>query len=145
MAELFQRDRSVVVKHIRNIYATCELDPGATCAESAQVARDGKTRLMDLHNLDVFIGIGYRVNSRRGTEFRIWATNTLRDHIIKGYEVNQRRLTEQSERYRELQEAVALVGDVLHQNELETSHAEGLLRVVNGSRALDAAERDYHR
>lgn len=108
MADLFQRDRSVILKHIRNIYTTGELIQESTCAKFAQVAKDGKTRLMDLYNLDVIIGVGYRVNSRRGTDFRIWATSVLRDHIIKGYTINQHRLSEQAERYRELQEAVAL-------------------------------------
>lgn len=64
MAELFQRDRSVILKHVHNIYNTGELDQGSTCAKFAQVAKDGKTRLMDLYNLDVIIGVGYRVTSR---------------------------------------------------------------------------------
>ena len=77
MGELFGRDRTVVLRHIRNIYATGELTPDSTCAKSAQVAADGKLRQMDLYNLDVIISVGYRVNSRRGTQFRIWATNVL--------------------------------------------------------------------
>ena len=130
MAQLFQRDRSVILRHIRNIYATSELPREATCAKYAQVARDGRTRLMDLYNLDVIIGVGYRVNSRRGTEFRIWATNTLREHIIRGYTLNQHRLAEQAEHYRELQEAVRLIGDVIERQALDTTQAEGLLRVI---------------
>lgn len=130
MADLFQRDRSVILKHIRNIYNTGELSQESTCAKFAQVAKDGKTRLMDLYNLDVIIGVGYRVNSRRGTDFRIWATNVLRDHIIKGYTINQRRLAEQADHYRELQEAVRLIGEVLTQQALNAPQAEGLLRVI---------------
>ncbi len=73
MAKLFGRDRSVIVRHISNIYATRELQRSATCAKNAQVAADGKLRQMDLYNLDMIISVGYRVNSKRGTEFRIWA------------------------------------------------------------------------
>lgn len=82
MSRLFDRDRSVILRHIRNTYKTNELEPISTCAKFAQVAADGKVRTMDLYNLDVIIFVGYRVNSRRGTEFRIWATSVLRDHII---------------------------------------------------------------
>src|SRR5213594_4031374 len=84
MGRLFGRDRTVVVRHIRNIFKSKELDPKTTCAKNAQVAADGRRRLMDFYNLDVIIGVGNRVNSKRGTEFRIWATRVLRDHIIKG-------------------------------------------------------------
>jgi prophage maintenance system killer protein len=130
MADLFQRDRSAILKHIRNIYTTGELNQESTCAKFAQVAKDGKTRLMDLYNLDVIIGVGYRVNSRRGTEFRIWASSVLRDHIIKGYTINQKRLLEQSEHYQELQEAVSLIKEVLTQQALDAPQAEGLLNVI---------------
>jgi len=130
MADLFQRDRSVILRHIRNIYITRELSQNSTCAKYAQVAKDGKTRMMDLYNLDVIIGVGYRVNSRRGTDFRIWATNILRDHIIKGYSINQRRLSEQADHYRELQEAVRLIGEVLFQQALNAPQTKGLLQVI---------------
>ena len=81
MAELFGRDRTVIVRHIGNIYATGELQRETTCAKNAQVAADGKVRQMDFYNLDMIISVGYRVNSLRGTQFRIWATNVLRQHV----------------------------------------------------------------
>jgi len=71
MASLFERDRTVILRHIRNIYATGELSSESTCAKYAQVAADGRLRQMDLYNLDIVISVGYRVNSRRGTQFRI--------------------------------------------------------------------------
>ncbi len=77
MAELFGRDRTVILRHLRNVYTTGELDRKATCAKIAQVAADGKTRQMDIFNLDAIISVGYRVNSKRGTDFRIWATRVL--------------------------------------------------------------------
>jgi len=82
MGRLFDRDRSAILRHICNIYKTNELELDSTCEKIAQVAADGKIREMDLYNLDVIIGVGYRGNSRRGTEFRIWATTVLREHIL---------------------------------------------------------------
>ncbi len=89
-----------------------------------------RTDLVTLYSLDAILSVGYRVNSRRGTEFRIWATNVLRDHIVRGYTVNQHRLSEQAERYRELQDAVRLIGEVLSRKELDSVQTDGLLRVI---------------
>ena len=89
LAGLFKRDRSVIVKHINNIYKTNELDKKSTCAKNAQVARDGKIRQMLMYNLDLIISVGYRVNSKRGTQFRIWATNILKQHLVNGYTINE--------------------------------------------------------
>ena len=83
-----------------------------------------------LYSLDAILSVGYRVNSRRGTDFRIWASSVLRDHIIKGYTTNHRRLSEQAEHYQELQEAVRLIGEVLTQQALDAPQAEGLLHVI---------------
>lgn len=92
MAELFGIDRSGIVKHIKNIYETGELQVDSTCAKIAQVAKDGKKRTMDFYNLDVIISVGYRVNSIRGTQFRIWATQQLKEFIIKGFVMDDERL-----------------------------------------------------
>lgn len=130
IAALFERDRSVIVKHIRNIYKTSELSPDSTCARNAQVAADGKIRLMDFYNLDMIISVGYRVNSKRGTQFRIWATNVLKDHILKGYSINEKRLQEENKKLRELQQAVDLLGRIVGERRLAGQEAEGLLKVV---------------
>lgn len=92
MADLFGIDRSGIVKHIKNIYETGELEPKTTCAKIAQVAKDGKKRQMDTYNLDVIISVGYRVNSIRGTHFRIWATKRLKEYIVKGFTMDDERL-----------------------------------------------------
>lgn len=92
MAELFGVDRSGIAKHIKNIYETGELQPDSTCAKIAQVAKDCKKRIMDFYNLDVIISVGYRVNSIRGTQFRIWATQQLKEFIIKGFVMDDERL-----------------------------------------------------
>ena len=123
MAELFGRDRTVIVRHIRNVYDSGELPRESTCAKNAQVAADGKVRQMDFYNLDMIISVGYRVNSLRGTQFRIWATNVLRQHLVQGYTVHERRL-------KELNQAVRLVADVAHRRTLSGDEATALLEVV---------------
>ena len=103
MAELFERDLSVVSRHIRNAYREGELEREATFAKYATVRREGGRRVVrqiDHFNLDVIISVGYRVKSLRGTQFRQWATGTLREHLVRGYTLNERRLAE-----RGLQEA----------------------------------------
>ncbi len=136
MATLFGRDRTVILRHVRNIYATQELLPEATCAKNAQVAADGRVRQMDLYNLDMILSVGYRVNSKRGTQFRIWATSVLRDHLLKGYSVNERRLDE-------LKQSLRIVGQVLDRYDVSSDQAQALLRVVTDySRALDILD-DY--
>jgi hypothetical protein len=92
MSDLFGIDRSGIVKHVQNVLETKELEAEATCAKIAQVAKDGKKRLIDHYNLDMIISVGYRVNSMRGTQFRIWATNRLREYIIKGFTLDDERL-----------------------------------------------------
>ena len=95
IAELFEVDRSVVSKHIRNIYAEEELVETATCAKFAQVRQEGKRevkRQIPFYNLDMIIAVGYRINSKKATQFRIWATQLLKEYIIKGYVMDDERL-----------------------------------------------------
>ena len=88
MALLFERDRTVIQRHIRNIYNEGELTRDTTCAKFAHMGRDGdQTYVTELFNLDVIISVGYRVKSQRGTQFRIWANSVLKDYLIKGYAV----------------------------------------------------------
>jgi len=92
LAGLFQRERSVITKHIRNIFEEGELVESAVCANHAQTAADGKTYRTVYYNLDVIISVGYRVKSHRGTQFRIWATQRLREFIVKGFTMDDERL-----------------------------------------------------
>ena len=97
LAELFGRDKSVISRHLRNIYQEGELDRQATVAKNATVQSEaGRSVVRDIeyYNLDAVISVGYRVNSKRGTEFRIWATNVLKQHIVQGYTANEKRLKE---------------------------------------------------
>ncbi|MCF0129576.1 MAG: virulence RhuM family protein [Pseudobutyrivibrio sp.] len=92
MAELFQRDRSVIGKHVRNVFAEGELDKDSVWAKFAYTASDGKKYNVDYYNLDVIISVGYRVKSIRGTQFRKWATTRLKEYIIKGFTMDDERL-----------------------------------------------------
>ncbi|MGK5095482.1 virulence RhuM family protein [Deltaproteobacteria bacterium TL4] len=92
MAELFGVDRSVITKHLQNIFTTNELDENSVCANFAHTAEDGKTYQTNFYNLDAIIAVGYRVNSKQATQFRIWATKTLREFIIKGFVLDDERL-----------------------------------------------------
>lgn len=95
MAELFQRDKSVISRHIKNIFETNELSPISTVAKNATVQKEGTREIqreIEYFNLDVIISVGYRVNSHRGTQFRIWATNRLKELIVKGFTLDDERL-----------------------------------------------------
>lgn len=130
MSSLFDTERSVITEHINNIYKSAELNKNSVCAKFAHTAEDGKTYQTAFYNLDMIISVGYRVNSKRGTQFRIWATQVLKDHLIKGYSVNERRLREQNERLAELQQTVNLMGRVARGRELARAEAAGLLNVI---------------
>ena len=91
MAKVFAVDRTVITKHLKNIFADGELDKDAVCAKIAHTAEDGKMYQTGFYNLDAIISVGYRVNSKKATEFRIWATKVLKEYIIKGFALNDER------------------------------------------------------
>jgi hypothetical protein len=110
MAKLFQRNKSVISRHIKNVLDTGELDEKSVVANFATTASDGKTYNVTHYNLDMIISVGYRVNSRRGTQFRIWATQKLRDYIVKGFVMDDKRLAEgQSNYFDELLERIRAI------------------------------------
>ncbi|HWP00454.1 MAG TPA: virulence protein RhuM/Fic/DOC family protein [Methylococcus sp.] len=128
MAELFGRERSVITKHINNVFQEGELDRDSVCANFAHTAEDGKTYSVQHFNLDVVISVGYRVKSQRGTQFRIWATRTLRDHLVQGYTLNERRLREKG--LTEMEQAVRLLARTLSTHELVNDQGRAVLDVV---------------
>ncbi len=143
LAGLFERDKSVISRHLNKIFKSGELEREATVAFFATVQDEGGRpveRKIEYFNLDAIISVGYRVNSRRGTQFRIWATNVLQEHILKGYSVNQRRL-------KELRQSIKLVGHVLDRYDVDSDQAKALLKVVaDYSYALDLLDDyDYQR
>ncbi len=94
IANVFGRDKSVISRHLKNIFNEGELIRDSVVAKNATTASDGKTYIVEYYNLDVIISVGYRVNSKVATEFRIWATKTLREHITKGYTINRKRVAQ---------------------------------------------------
>ncbi|PLX84101.1 MAG: cytochrome C biogenesis protein CycH [Desulfuromonas sp.] len=134
MAELFEKDSDTVGLHIRNLYKEVELVREATAEESSVVQNEGDRqvrRKVQFYNLDVIISVGYRVKSRRGTQFRQWATKVLRDHLVKGYTVNEQRLREEAAKLRDLQQTVDLLARTLTTQELVTETGKELLRVIS--------------
>ena len=118
MAAVFGRDRSVIGRHLRNVFATGELERRLAGAKNAPTAADGKTYEVEFFNLDAILSVGYRVNSKRGTQFRIWATRTLREHLVRGFTLNERRLHETG--LRDAQQSIALLVRTLGANALVT-------------------------
>ena len=148
--ELFETNRTSITRHISNIYRSEELSKETTSAKIAQVQKEGAreiTRQINFYNLDVIIAVGYRVNSKRGTEFRIWANKILKDYLIKGFSINEKRLSQQNEQLRELQESVKILGDVLHNKELTSDESIGLLKIISEyAYALDIIDQyDYQK
>src|SRR5882724_7609774 len=92
LADLFQRDKSVISKHLKNIFEEGELSPDSVVANFATTAADGKTYQVDFYNLEAIIAVGYRVKSHRGTQFRIWATQRLKEYIVKGFALDDERM-----------------------------------------------------
>lgn len=90
IADLFERDKSVISRHLKNIFKDNELDKNSVVAFFATTAADGKTYNVEYFNLDAILSVGYRVNSKRGTQFRVWASKVLKDYLMKGYAINQR-------------------------------------------------------
>ena len=128
MVHLFERDKSVISRHIRNLFAEGELERAAVVAKNATTAADGKTYQIDYYNLDVIISVGYRVKSQRGVQFRQWATRTLKQHLTDGYTLNQRRL---QERGIELEQAVALLSQTLTNQQLVNADGAAVVSVIS--------------
>lgn len=128
LCELFGRERSVITKHINNVFKEGELDRDSVCAKFARTAEDGKTYQIQHYNLDVIISVGYRVKSQQGVKFRQWATRTLKQHLIEGYTLNQRRL---QERGVEFEQAIALLSRTLANQQLVSDEGEAVLAVIN--------------
>ena len=139
ISELFQTDRTSIVRHIRNIYRSAELDESSTCVKIAQVKNEGGRRVkrqINIYNLDLIISVGYRVNSKRGTQFRIWSNKIIKEHILKGYTRNESRLNE-------LKKTIQLVNRTSKQISNNDPETKGLIDVLSDyALALDILD-DY--
>lgn len=148
MEDLFQTTRQNISTHIANIYKEGELDQAQTVKEVFQFQQEGTRnirRKVEQYSLDVIISVGYRVKSNRGTQFRIWANKILKDYLVKGYSLNQKKLQDTSEHLEALKKAIALVAEVTTTQQLTGDEAKGLLQVVSDyTYALDILDKYDH-
>jgi hypothetical protein len=148
IAALFERDKSVISRHLANVYREGELDRESTVAKNATVQMEGDrevSREVEFYNLDAILSVGYRVNSLRGTQFRIWANQVLKEYLVKGYAVDKKRLLEQARQLEELKQTVKLLGNVIENKTLNSDEANGLLKVIaDYAYALDILDRYDH-
>lgn len=128
MAELFDRDRTVIGRHINNIFKEEELQEESNVQKMHFPNSD---KPIALYSLDVIISVGYRVKSKRGTQFRIWANKILKDYLIKGYVINEKKLREQSEKLSHLQKTIEILNRTINTQKIELDEAKGLLNVVS--------------
>jgi prophage maintenance system killer protein/transcriptional regulator CtsR len=150
MAELFDKDSDTIGLHLKNIYKSGELQEAATTEESSVVQSEGKRKVkrkIRIYNLDAIISVGYRVNSKRGTQFRIWANKVLKEYLVKGFSLNEKRLKSQTKRLLELQQTVKIIGSVLDQKRLTGDEGEALLKLITDyAYALDLLDQyDYQK
>lgn len=130
MAELFEKDIRTVNEHTKNIFKEGELEKDSVIRKFRITAADGKKYNTNMYNLDLIISVGYRVNSKRGTQFRIWATNVLREHLVKGYTINEKRMREDRAKLKEFQKTSRIIERLLQNKPLDSTEATGLLKVI---------------
>lgn len=150
ISDLFLTDRTSIGRHISNIYKTKELDENSTSAKIAQVRKEGKrtvNRQISLYNLDVILSIGYRVNSDRGRQFRVWTNKILSEYLLNGYALNERKLKEQNYQLNQLKRSVKILGKVVNYKALTNDESIGLLKIIsNYAYALDILDQyDYQK
>ena len=145
IAVLFDRDIKTIGKHVNNVFNEGELDKESVVAKFATTATDGKTYQVDFYNLDVIISVGYRVKSKQGTQFRQWATQRLKDYLVKGYAINEKRLQETESKFQELKQAVRLLDNIVKTKIVTGDEAQGLLKVLSDyTFALDILDQYDH-
>lgn len=148
MANLFEKDSDTIGLHIKNIYSEKELKEKSTTEYFSVVQKEGNRsvkRKIKYYNLDVIISVGYRVKSNRGTQFRIWANKILKEYLIKGYALNEKRLKEQAERVRELEKSLKIFQRVSENLQLGQDEFKGILNVITDyTYALDILDQYDH-
>jgi len=130
MAELFGKNIRTINEHIGNVFKEGELDESSVIRNFRITAADGKNYDTAHYNLDVIISVGYRVKSRQGTQFRMWATQRLREYLVQGYTLNQQRLEAQQEKMDELRQAIALSARLIHNKSLSPDESRGILTIL---------------
>ncbi|MBQ6127447.1 type II toxin-antitoxin system death-on-curing family toxin [Candidatus Saccharibacteria bacterium] len=144
IAELFDVDRTVIGRHVRNILKDGELEENRVCAKNAHTGPDGKTYQVNMYNLDMIISVGYRVNSRKATDFRIWATKVLKQYVVGGIAVNERRLSQLSEKkLKNVENMMGVVRRLISRQELDAGEANGVLEVISKYAGSFEALKEY--
>jgi hypothetical protein len=148
MAKLFDKDSDTIGLHLRNIYKSGELEKISTTEKYSVVHQEGKRKVKRqiwFYNLDAIISVGYRVNSKRGTQFRIWANKIIKDYLIKGYAIDKQQLQKQAAQLNELKETIKILGNALEYKELSNDESKGLLKIISDySYALEILDQyDY--
>jgi prophage maintenance system killer protein len=145
MGELFGKNKRTISEHIRNIFKEKELNENSVVRNFRTTAKDGKNYNINYYNLDVIISVGYRVKSNRGTQFRIWATNILKEYLIQGYAINEKLLKAQNVKLIELQNTIKILKRTVETQKIELDEATGLLKVISDySYALDLLDAYDH-
>lgn len=143
---LFDRDIKTIGKHLNNVFKEGELEQKTVVAKFATTAKDGKSYETEHYNLDVIISVGYRVKSKRGTQFRIWANKVLKEYLVKGYVLNERKLKETQQQFVQLQRSIKLLENVVNHKQLNSDEATSLLKVITEySHALNLLDQYDHR
>jgi hypothetical protein len=133
MADLFQTTPQNITIHLKNVYKSGELQEVGTCKEYLQAQTEGKRRVerkQQIYNLDAILSVGYRINSKRGTQFRQWATQRLKDHLVRGYTLNEKRLQQVAQNMHQLEKAVKLIQQSGNSEQLSATEAKGLLEII---------------
>jgi len=141
IAELFGTKRPAITKHLNNILKSGELNEKAVCSILEHTASDKKAYKTKFYNLDMVLSVGYRVNSKQATQFRIWATKILKQHVLDGYTINQERLREANKKFVELQETVAFLHEKSRKTQLKGQESEILELLADYSKTLTILER----
>ncbi|MGO3282802.1 MAG: RhuM family protein [Psychrobacter sp.] len=131
MATLFDKDSDTIGLHLKNIYKEGELDQSATTEQSSVVRQEGQRQVrrnIRFYNLDAIISVGYRVNSKKGTQFRMWATQRLREYLLQGYTINEQRLAKNAD---ELEQALALIKKTAQSPVLKSEEGRGLIEIIS--------------
>ena len=136
MAKIFSVDRTVISRHIRNILKDGELDEARVCAKNAHTGPDGKTYQVKMYNLDAIISVGYRVNSKKATNFRIWATKVLKKYVVSGVAVNENRIEalarrSETKKLQDIEEMMGIIRRLTTRNELGAGEANGIIEVIS--------------
>jgi hypothetical protein len=131
MSELFDKNRKTITEHINNIFKEGELDKNSVCRKFQHTAEDNKKYSTQFYNLDVIISVGYRVKSKRGTQFRIWAGSVLRDYLVKGYALNRKKLEIEIEKRIELQKTITLLENTVNHQQVQLDQARELIALVS--------------